>query len=119
MLGLERLFRSRFGSTPQIDLDLQVARARVQQPQRFDFAALADGLKRSNLGVHSINFEAEVRFDGDRVVIVGSDQSFTLEGPATADGWVRLSVQHWLHPERTTLTVMPAPTVSPAEPATP
>jgi hypothetical protein len=67
MMGLERLLSNLYGSTPQIDMDLQVARARMGRPQILDIAALADGCKRNNVGVSMIVVEALAEVEGETV----------------------------------------------------
>lgn len=69
----------------------------------FDFAGLADRVRRNNLGVDAIHVEGDVRFVDGRVVFARSDQSFPVQGEVPADGWTRLSVLHWDDPERTQL----------------
>jgi hypothetical protein len=86
MPGLERLLRNLYGSTPQIDLDRQIARVRVIRPTAFDFAALADGLKRANVGYGGAVLTADVEPKDGQVVLRGTGQAFPLEGPAPPAG---------------------------------
>lgn len=82
MPGLERLLRNLYGSTPQIDLDLQLARVRVMKPVAFDFPALVDGLKRANVGYGAAALTADVDIKEGRAVL-RTGQSLPLEGPAS------------------------------------
>lgn len=84
MPGLERLLRNLYGSTPQIDLDRQLARVRVLKPVRFDFPGLIDGLRRANVGYDSARLTADVEVKDGRVVLRGTGQDFPLEGAAEA-----------------------------------
>ena len=87
--------RSQFGSTPQIDLDLQIARVRAVEPMTFDFSALVDGVRRMNVGVAAITLQATARIEGEpggaggaggaAVVLEPSGQRFPLEGPPPPD----------------------------------
>lgn len=82
MMGLERLLANLYGSTPQIDMDLQIARARVGQPQLLDIPALADGCKRNNVGVAMIVVQVFAEVEGDTVTLQPTGQSFRLASPA-------------------------------------
>jgi len=82
MPGLERLLRNLYGSTPQIDLDRQLARVRVVKPVAFDFPALTDGLKRANVGYGSAVLTVDVDIKGGQAVLRDTGQALPLEGPA-------------------------------------
>jgi hypothetical protein len=84
MPGLERLLRNLYGSTPQIDLDQQIARVRVVKPVAFDFPALVDGLKRANVGYGSAAVTADVEIKDGKAVLRDTGQALSLEGPADA-----------------------------------
>ena len=83
---MERLLRTLYGSTPQIDLDRQFARVRVPNPQPIDPAALVDGLKRNNVGYGGLTIQADVEVGDGRVVLSATGQSFALEGAAPESG---------------------------------
>jgi len=100
-MGLERLIRNTYGTTPQIDLDKQILRARVPRPATLDFGALADGIRRANVGTAAIEVEVDFKVTDGRVVIEGSGQSFTLEG--SGSGRKRFKVHGWESPESTRL----------------
>ncbi|HYF00845.1 MAG TPA: hypothetical protein VEJ18_18125 [Planctomycetota bacterium] len=78
---MERLLRNLYGSTPQIDLDRQIARVRVVRPMTLDFAALADGLKRNNVGYGGADVTAEVEAVDDRLRFTATGQAFPRAGP--------------------------------------
>ena len=84
MPGLERLLRNLYGSTPQIDLDRQIARVRVVKPVAFDFPGLVDGLKRANVGYGSAALTVDVEIKDGRAVLRGTGQALPLEGPGAA-----------------------------------
>jgi hypothetical protein len=93
MMGLERLIQKTYQTTPQIDLDRKILRARVPRPVALDFPALADGITRANVGTAAI--EVDVAFDvkDGKVVLKGTGQSFPLQGPSSAGS--RLRVMGW------------------------
>ncbi len=75
----------------------------------LDFADLADGVRRNNVGVGAIQVQFEARFDGERVIATRTDQSFRLVGGAGEPppaGWTRFAVSDWDEPERTALRVV-------------
>ncbi|MCA8942871.1 MAG: hypothetical protein KDB80_09960 [Planctomycetes bacterium] len=48
---------------------------------------------RNNVGVDSIQFAADVRTDGDDVVLTRTGQRFALDGPPPgSDGWQAFTV---------------------------
>jgi len=111
--------RSQFGSTPQIDLDLQIARVRVLAPMALDFAALVDGVRRMNVGVAGITLQATARVEDEPggegrtsstvVVIEPGGQRFPLEGPPPPDrsaSWRSLRVHGFETPGGATLEVI-------------
>lgn len=98
-MGLERLIQNLYGTTPQIDLDRQILRARVPKPMALDFKALADGITRNNVGTAAIEIEVEFEVKGDRAVLKETGQSFPLEKAAT--GGNRLRVLGWEAPATT------------------
>jgi hypothetical protein len=106
MPGLERLLRNLYGSTPQIDLDRQIARVRVAAPLTFDFAALVDGLKRANVGYGSAALTADVERKDGQVVLRATGQSFRLEGPPPEAGRRTLRVLDAKDPAKVRLQVL-------------
>lgn len=108
-MGLERLFRNLYGSTPQLDMDAQFARARVIRPMPLDFAALADGIKRNNVGTAAITVEATAAVKDGKVLLQPTGQAFLLEGAAPADGAASrrtLRVHDWADAAKTRLEVL-------------
>ena len=103
-MGLERLIVNTYGTTPQIDLDKQILRARVPKPISFDFTALADGIKRANVGTAAIEVELPFEVKGDRVLIDRTGQSFGLGEPGP--GRARFRVRGWETPETIRLDVV-------------
>jgi hypothetical protein len=102
-MGLEKLLRGLYGSVPQIDMDKQIARSRVPQPMTLDFARLADGIKRNNVGVAAITLEAVCIVKDGRVMIQPTGQSFSLSGtPPVESGPVRRSLKllDWEDPSK-------------------
>lgn len=83
-MGLEKLLRGLYGSVPQLDMDQQFARVRVPKPMTLDFKALADGIKRNNVGTAGIEFEATVEVRDGKVVIQPTGQTFSLAGTPPA-----------------------------------
>jgi hypothetical protein len=75
----------------------------------LDFAALADGVRRNNVGVAGISVAAEVRFKQGRVVVPATGQRFPLSGTAPADGWTWFEVVDWDDPDRTALAPRAVP----------
>lgn len=108
-MGLEKLLKGLYGTVPQIDLDQQIARSRVVQPLTFDFRALAEGIRKNNVGVAGITFQANVAVKDGVVAIQGTGQSFPLRGaPPAAAGpaWRTLQVLEWDDPSKTVLQVV-------------
>ena len=110
MMGLERLLTGLYGTVPQLDMDRQFARARVAQPMQLDFAKLADGIKRNNVGTAGITIEATAEVKDGKVVLQPTGQAFPLEGGAPAPPGVarrKLKVQDWTDPAKTRLEILP------------
>ena len=107
-MGLEKLLRGLYGTVPQLDMDKQFARARVLAPMTFDFKALADGIKRNNVGTAGIEVEATVDVRDDKVVFQPTGQEFRLAGTAPPKGAARrrLKVLNWEDPSKTELQVL-------------
>ncbi len=104
-MGLERLIQKLYGTTPQIDLDKQILRARVPQPVTLDFPALVDGITRANVGTAAILLEAAFDAKDGRVILKRTGQSFPLEGDAS--GGHRLRVLGWESPETVRVQAIP------------
>lgn len=79
-MGLERSIVGRFGSTPQIDLDRQIARVRVTRPDKLDFAWFADTMVRNNIGVGGFRLYARARIKKGAVILEPTGQRFALSG---------------------------------------
>lgn len=108
-MGLERLLTGLYGTVPQLDMDRQFARARVIQPMPLDFAKLADGIKRNNVGTAGITLEATAEVKDGRVVLQPTGQAFGLEGRAPANPAAarrKLRVHDWADPAKTRLEVL-------------
>jgi hypothetical protein len=107
MMGLEKLLRGLYGTVPQLDMDKQFARSRVPNPMTFDFKALADGIKRNNVGTAGIEFEATVDVRDDRVVVQPTGQEFRLAGAAPkGTARRRMKVLNWEDPSKTEVQVL-------------
>jgi hypothetical protein len=108
MMGLEKLLRGLYGSDPQLDMDRQFARVRVPKPMEFDFAALADGIKRNNVGTAAILVEAVAVVEGGRVKFARTGQTFPLEGSASPEAARRrFRVLDWEDKAKTRLEFVP------------
>lgn len=108
-MGLEKLLRGLYGSVPQLDMDQQFARVRVVNPQTFDFKALADGIKRNNVGTAGIEFEATAEVRDGQVVIQPTGQKFPLSGPLPEKkepARRRMKVIHWEDPTKTEVQIL-------------
>jgi hypothetical protein len=109
MMGLERLFRNLYGTTPQIDMDRQLARARVPDPRPLDFTGLAEGIRRNNVGTAAITVRAIAEVARGKVILQPTGQEFALHGNAPADGGARprrLRVHGWEDPAAIRLEVL-------------
>lgn len=109
-MGLERLLTGLYGTVPQLDMDQQFARVRVVRPQAFDFAALADGIKRNNVGTAAITLQATAAVKDGTVVLQPTGQAFPLEGAAPANpapARRTLKVHEWTDPAKTRLEILP------------
>src|SRR2546427_300813 len=98
MMGLERLMRKLFGTTPQIDLDRSMVRTRIPKPMTFDFVDLADQVKRTNVTTLAVYLEAAAEVLDGKVILQPTGQAFPLEGKPPGDpGPVRrrLKVHGW------------------------
>ena len=78
---MERLLRNLYGSTPQIDLDRQIARVRVVRPTVLDFPGLVDGLRRNNVGFGGVEVTADVKDVNGHLRFEATGQSFPRSGP--------------------------------------
>lgn len=109
--------RSRYGASPQIDLDKQIARTRVAQPMQLDFALIAQRVRENNMGVGGIHVESDVTFTDGRVVF-STGQWLPFEGSDPPQpGWYRLRVLDYDDPSKTRLSVaapQPQPQPQPA-----
>jgi hypothetical protein len=97
-MGLERLMRSEFGTTPQIDLDRSMVRTRIAKSVTFNFAELADKVRRTNVRTLEVHLEAAAEVRDGKVILNPSGQAFPLEGtPRVEPGIVvrRMKVHGW------------------------
>ena len=109
MMGLEKLLRGLYGSVPQLDMDNQFARVRVPQPVNLDFKALAEGIKRNNVGTAAIEFEAVCELREGKIVLQPTGQTFPLAGPTPAERTTarrRMKVTNWAEPEKTAVEIL-------------
>ena len=108
-MGLEKLLRGLYGTRPQLDMDRQFARSRILHPMTLDFHALAEGIRKNNVGVAGIQVQATGEFKGGRIVLALTGQSFPLEGnpPANAGSSRRkMNVLDWDEPAKTRVAVV-------------
>lgn len=108
-MGLEKLLRGLYGTVPQLDMDKQFARVRVIQPMTLDFRALADGIKRNNVGTAGIELEATAEIRDGQVAIQPTGQTFRLAGsPPETRGASRrrLKVMNWEDPAKTEVQIV-------------
>ena len=95
-MGLQQFFEGQFGPTPQIDLDLQIARTRIPDEVELDFAELAEGLRRNNVGVGGFRLTVQARCEDGYLVLEPSEQAFVLSGDAfEGSAWVMLTITDW------------------------
>ncbi|HEY3227087.1 MAG TPA: hypothetical protein VGK61_08865 [Planctomycetota bacterium] len=90
--------RNLFGTTPQIDLDHSMVRTRIAKPVTFDFASLADQVKRTNVTTLAVHLEAAAEVRDGQVVLQPTGQAFPLEGRLLGDPGAarrRLKVHGW------------------------
>lgn len=66
-------------------------------PGPLDFAALADGIVRNNVGVDGIELRVRGRVEGAELVIEPTGQRVPLLGtaPASTRPWQRVSITRW------------------------
>jgi hypothetical protein len=87
---------------------------RVIEPMTLDFPALADGVRRNNVGVAGITLQARARIERDDadaggapvVVIEPGGQRLPLAGSAPADAsarWRTFRVRGWDPPDAVVL----------------
>ena len=110
MMGLEKLLRGLYGSVPQLDMDRQFARVRVPNPMTFDFKALADGIRRNNVGTAAIEVDAVMEIRENQVVLQPTGQAFRLSGPPPAERGParrRMKVVNWEDPAATSVEMIP------------
>ena len=108
-MGLEKLLRGLYGSVPQLDMDQQFARVRVVKPMTFDFKALADGIKRNNVGTAGIEVEAIVEVKAGKVRIQPTGQTYPLSGSSPEQKEAtrhRMKVLKWEDPDNTELQIV-------------
>lgn len=98
-LGLEKALRRLYGTSPQIDLDRQLARCKIPAPVLLDFPQLADEVRRANTGLGGILLTVEAIGQQDEVEFVRSGQRLPLEPGATPlprqAGWRRITIINW------------------------
>ena len=108
-MGYEKLLTSLYGSTPQIDLDKQIARVRVPKPQTLDFKLLGEGIIKNNMGVGGIFFAATAGVREETLVLQPTGQTFRLRGNPPSDctpAWRRMQVHDWEDPTRISVEIL-------------
>ncbi len=101
----------RFGPDYQIDLDRQIARVRVAQPMPLDFAWLAEGVRKNNMGLAGFRLQAKAAAADGKWTLEPTRQGFARRGAAPPDGgtasWRSFRVLDWTEPARTALEAIP------------
>lgn len=78
-LGLAKFLEDLFKTTPQIDLDRQLARIRVPSPASLDFPGIADGFRRSNTGLDRVHLTCVTTVLDGRLVLHPTRQTFRID----------------------------------------
>ena len=89
---MQQFFESQFGSTPQIDLDRQLARVRIVRPQPLDVRRIAqDGVIKNNMGLGGIELRVRGTLQDGTVTFVETGQTLPVTGgPARSqEPWLR------------------------------
>lgn len=89
---MQQFFESRFGSTPQIDLDRQLARVRIVRPQPLDLRRIAqDGVIENNMGLGGIHLRVRGAVQDGLVTFAETGQTLPVTGaPArSTQPWLR------------------------------
>lgn len=83
---MQQFFESRFGSTPQIDLDRQLARVRIERPQPLDLRAIAaEGVIQNNMGLGGIELRVRGTLGPGTATLAETGQTLPVTGaPARA-----------------------------------
>lgn len=79
-MGLQQFFESRFGSTPQIDLDRQLCRVRIERPLPLDLRAIADGVIKNNMGLGGLQVRVRGQLRDGKATLAESGQVVSVEG---------------------------------------
>lgn len=75
----------------------------------LDFAELADGVRRNNMGLGGFRFQANATVRGSVVRLEPTGQMFPLAGEAPAEGgsaWRTFRVLEWEDPAKTKLEMV-------------
>lgn len=99
----------RYGPDYQIDLDKQIARVRVTRPLQLDFAELALGVKKNNMGLAGFKLQANAVMENGQWVIQPSAQRFTARGATASEplpAWRTFRVFDWLPGGAATLELL-------------
>jgi hypothetical protein len=101
----------RFGPDYQIDLDRQIARVRVPKPMPLDFAWLAEGVRKNNMGLAGFKLQARAAAADGKWTLQPTGQTFASRGPLPPDAgtasWRSFRVHDWGEPARTALDPLP------------
>jgi hypothetical protein len=106
-MGLEKLLVGLYGTTPQIDLDQQIARVRVTKPTPLDFKTIGEGVIRNNMGLGGIAFDAAATIADGRLRLA-TGQEWPFRGaPPPGPGPHRMTyrVVEPLEPARTAVEI--------------
>lgn len=75
----------------------------------LDFARLADGVKRANVDLMGITFQASAEIRDGGIVLQPTGQRFPLAGPAPSDVSASrrtMKVLDWLDPSKTRVEIV-------------
>lgn len=81
----------------------------VSRPRTFDFAALADAVKRNNMGLGGFRVRTRVQISGGQVSIEKTKQTFTLVGgsPIGIGEYATLEILDWKEADPPTARIVP------------
>ena len=83
----------------------------------LDFREVAEAVKKNNMGLGGIRFQAVAAVEGGRVKLSPTGQSFPLSGNPPPEGgpaWRTLQVKNWEDPAKTAVEVLPGPAAAPS-----
>ncbi|MBL8756231.1 MAG: hypothetical protein JNK15_23250 [Planctomycetes bacterium] len=95
---MQQFFESRFGSTPQIDLDRQLCRVRLERPLPLDLRAIAtEGILKNNMGLGGLQVRVRAVLADGKATFEGTAQQISVQGgPArTTQPWLWLDAKEF------------------------